>query len=1147
MTAPRALLLRVLVTLFALGTLSPAGAAQGELTLQLAQPFTHHMVLQRDRPIRLWGTAPAGADLVVQLGEERALSRADDDGAWEVALGARVATHEPLTLKVEAHTGRTKETLALRDVLIGDVWMCSGQSNMRWRVNQSSEAADVLEQAQIRGLRLMDLEGTLYPDATRYGLEFLEDLTPQNYYTTEGWCRADARSAASFSAVAFAFGRRLARELDVPIGLVHSAVGGAPMEAFIPGERPGWMTSDTYPAWCRERVRQNLAAWFESPRGAQPRHPFEPGFLFDAGLAPWGRFPVRGVVWYQGESNATDTASSGARDAAMNEAVFRELIDSFRVNWSDPELPFVFAQLPGIRRDWELFREVQDRVAQTTDACELAVTIDLGEPFDVHPGRKVPVGERLAERALALAYGRRDIRAAPRYLEHSVDGATAVVRVSGDAPLRTRKNRLARGFQLAGSDRIFHPATARPSGAEILLRAPGVDHPVAVRYGFEDNPYADVVGASDLPLIPFRTDQWADARRVTAAARESFEGGDTGPLLELRGALGTWRAAPEHAEITPRFAHDGVRSLHVLGGEDRTVELELEGPAPASMGMRAERWTRREPFMFRVEALVDGAWSEAFDGDDVRVGARFLSDVTVAVPEGATRLRLRCTSPEGGGLLVDAVTASPRADMAVRSCVRVPWQAPLLRGRDSVTDRVRLEVLGNREPLRVVACRTRVPEQAQPHIAEVKALGAASPPAASLTLPMDHPLKPGTNEIDLVVRWREGAPWTAAVGLELESIELSDGSRWSPGGRPGLDGHERVQRLATVVRGAGDDDVHTTRIPGLVTTKAGTLIAVYDNRYRSAGDLPGDIDVGMSRSTDGGLSWEPMRVIMDMGDDAAWRHDGVGDPAILVDEETGRLWVAATWSHGDRSWNGSGPGLSPEQTGQLMLAHSDDDGLTWSAPINITEQIKDPRWRFVLQGPGRGITMNDGTLVFAAQYRSAPDGPHGGRPFSTILWSKDHGETWRLGTGVKVDTTEAQIVELDDGVLMINCRDNRGGARSIYTTRDLGATWQIHSSSRSALVEPVCMASLLRVDHAALGRLLIFSNPATTGGRSHMTLKVSADDGASWPATMWTLHDQQRGFGYSCLTRIDEEHVGLLYEGVRELCFARFPIAELMR
>jgi hypothetical protein len=354
--------------------------------------------------------------------------------------------------------------------------------------------------------------------------------------------------------------------------------------------------------------------------------------------------------------------------------------------------------------------------------------------------------------------------------------------------------------------------------------------------------------------------------------------------------------------------------------------------------------------------------------------------------------------------------------------------------------------------------------------------------------------------------------------------------------------------------------VHTYRIPGLATTNKGSLIGVYDIRRDKGRDLPGNIDVGMSRSTDGGRTWEPMQVIMDMGDDPKWNGDGIGDPSILVDRNTGTIWVSATWSHGNRSWHGSGPGLKPEETGQWMMVKSDDDGLTWSDPINITRQVKNPNWSFLLQGPGKGITMSDGTLVFPAQYQDPPnadDKTAHRLPHSTIIYSKDHGNSWQVGTGAFDDTTESQVVELSDGRLMLNCRYNRESRRVIMTTDDMGKTWQKHSTHVKALIEPrACMASQINVGRELAWRklagesneLLLFSNPESLNGRNHVTIKASPDSGATWPATHHLLLDEQTGAGYSCLSMIDKETVGILYEGSQaQMTFQRIKLADILK
>lgn len=355
------------------------------------------------------------------------------------------------------------------------------------------------------------------------------------------------------------------------------------------------------------------------------------------------------------------------------------------------------------------------------------------------------------------------------------------------------------------------------------------------------------------------------------------------------------------------------------------------------------------------------------------------------------------------------------------------------------------------------------------------------------------------------------------------------------------------KRIGVAVRKRNDDNVNTYRIPGLATTNEGTLIAVYDVRRKSGVDLQGDIDVGMSRSVDGGDTWEPMKVIMDLKEWGGKPQDenGIGDPCVLVDRKTNTIWVAAVWAHGHpgkRNWHASKPGMKPQQTSQFVLVKSEDDGTTWSDPINITSQIKDPKWQLLLQGPGKGITMRDGTLVFPAQFKDEKRMPH-----STIIFSKDHGKTWKIGTGAKSNTTEAQVVELNDGSLMLNMRDNRGGSRSVYVTKDLGKTWQKHVSSRGALPEPVCMASLIKHNCSDKKSVLVFSNPATIKGRHNMTLKISHDDGVSWPEKYQTLYHQSGCYGYSCLTSIDKNTIGVLYEGGGEILFLKIPVDSIKK
>ena len=563
---------------------------------------------------------------------------------------------------------------------------------------------------------------------------------------------------------------------------------------------------------------------------------------------------------------------------------------------------------------------------------------------------------------------------------------------------------------------------------------------------------------------------------------------------------------------------------------------------PGKLVFQAERWTSRNPFAFRIEERVNGKWVELFNGDRaVVVGRAFKSRVSIPLTRNPERLRFICTSPERSGILLDDIALLPAGPAKITAVAVEPVQVPVLVGQSAnPLLRVRIDVTGSLKPIGFANTQVSIGGTItdadlesiewlstgySPNFTDPKTVAKApGVKGGMISLSGKHPLAEGANPYRpgvyvfgaQVFQWYSTRP---AAGCATHASSGSGGTI----GWAGRGAHQPYSGIGHHTEGHIDRRVRSAPSQRWRFTGRHRRGHVAQHRFST-------------------------RTIMDMGRDPKWHYDGIGDPAVLVDRNTGTIWVAATWSHGNRSWRGSGPGMKPEETGQFILVRSDDDGKTWSKPINITSQVKKPEWCFILAGPGKGITMADGTLVFAAQYQDPPNQRR--LPHSTIIYSRDHGKTWTIGTGAFDDTTEAQVVEIEPGVLMLNCRYNRQSARVVMVTRDLGKTWAEHRTHRKALIEPrACMSSLIGIDAERTGKpgpRLLFSNPNSFVARQRMTLKVSPDRGNTWPEQSQLLLDQWRSAGYSCLSMIDDETVGILYEGSRaHMTFQRVKLADI--
>jgi sialate O-acetylesterase len=513
------------IPLLALLCLAFASLAAADLRLPLV--FSDHMVLQREKPVAVWGWADADEEVSVEFAGQKKSAQADATGRWSLRLDPLTASAESRKLIATGKDGRKAE---ISDVLVGDVWLGSGQSNMAMTVNRAKD----FEQEKTTAT---------FPLIRHFKEESAGAATAQTQSKGK-WLACTPDNVGGFSATLYFFGREVHREIGVPIGLINTSVGGTPIEAWIAPEiqesKPALKAaleaqSAATPKIDTEKAKADYAAELKKFKAAKakavaegtkaprpPRNAAEVserkasyGQLFNGKVAPLVPFTVKGMLWYQGEANSPE---SRAQHYAQQLAA---LVTDWRGRWGE-ELPFAWVQLPNFTRPgegWPLTREAMLKTL-ALPKTGMAVTIDIGEAKDIHPKNKQEVGRRLSLWALGTVYGRKvAATSGPLPSGHEIKGAEVIVTLAHAEGLKTRDGGPVKGFQLAGADKQWKPATARIEGAKLIVTSPEVAAPVALRYAWLDFPETNLVNSADLPTSPFRTDDWAPLPVPAPAAK----------------------------------------------------------------------------------------------------------------------------------------------------------------------------------------------------------------------------------------------------------------------------------------------------------------------------------------------------------------------------------------------------------------------------------------------------------------------------------------------------------------------------------------------------------------------------------------------------------------------------------------------------
>lgn len=511
---------RILCPVLAVLALAALTVAGADVTLN--GMFTSNMVLQREMPVPIFGKAAPGEQVTVTIGEVSKTATAGEDGKWKVVF-------EPLTIAgpFEVKVAGANEVI-LTNVVMGDVWICSGQSNMAMGLASCLNAQEEIAAANFPDLRLYN-----------YPRKVSQQPTDE---VAGSWVPCSPTTVPGFSGVGYFFGRYLHQELGVPIGLINTSWGGTAAEAWTSLEKlqanplfqsifDRWATllaaypaamekynNETLPEWQR-KADEAKAAGQPIPRRPQPPpgpdSPNRPANLFNGMINPIVGVAIKGAIWYQGESNAGR--------AWEYRTLLPTMIEDWRERWGQGDFPFGIVQLANFRAvqtgpedsAWAELREAQTVTALNDPNNGIAVIIDVGDAADIHPKDKQTVGKRLGLWALARVYGQDIVYYGPMYKSMAVEGNS--IRISFDhvgGGLTTQATANAPdpttlvGFTIAGEDQQFVMAQATIDGATVVVRAEGVTAPVAVRYGWANNPVCNLFNAEGLPANPFRTDSW---------------------------------------------------------------------------------------------------------------------------------------------------------------------------------------------------------------------------------------------------------------------------------------------------------------------------------------------------------------------------------------------------------------------------------------------------------------------------------------------------------------------------------------------------------------------------------------------------------------------------------------------------------------